>query len=42
MPYAVGAQVPLVFTVRDSTGTLIDPAAASIAITQPDGRPAPR
>lgn len=35
--YTVGAQVPLQFTVKDATGTLVNSATQTLAVTQPDG-----
>lgn len=37
MGYSIGAQVPLPFVVRDSTGTLVDPASITITVVQPNG-----
>lgn len=35
--YVVGAQVPLPFTVRDATSTLVDAATQVVTVIQPDG-----
>ena len=37
MGYAIGAQVPLPYTVRDGSGQLVDVASMSITVTSPDG-----
>jgi hypothetical protein len=38
--YAVGAQVPLPFTVKNELGVLVDAATQVITVVQPDGTPA--
>lgn len=37
MGYTIGAQVPLPYTVRDGSGTLVDVATMTITVVQPDG-----
>ena len=37
MPFAIGSQVPLPYTVRDGNGALVDVATMTINITLPDG-----